>query len=244
MNNNVVGYNQDNARIVLRDYVTSACYNLQEQLGAGFLILSQAVFTDKIIPKSGWYAPEAVEFEQNVFLPAYKELYKSIFLRFARLYNKLSSSIDMWMKATGAFGVQIAEFASIYKGPVREFVNAKPCDSENNIRIGSLILPTLLDESRAWKQKSFYIHKKEIIEKFQRSDVFIGVDQSVALTKCVEETFIEIEDTYSLVFNKLYKEIQKSIEKYENIAKQVASLLGSGSSITSKSNLTQANRLN
>ena len=222
-NSGAVGFNLEQA-INTMESLNAAYGNLVGDLNCAFMDLALVIFYDGDGTEA-WYAPEAVKFDNDVFLPAYKQLYDSVVRLFNAMYDRVKEGVKKWAVTTGTVVPSIPQLSTDNKSlhKYEERPRAKNTDNFGNIRIS----PRLIAEIKKAKTHAIEGYCRlngETIKTFVRDTrTFLGADQQEAFSRNVNNMLDKIEKEVGELFDIAEREVQKSIEKYQAIAKQIAS---------------------
>lgn len=226
-NGGVVGFNLEKARIAA-DSLNSSFNMFSDLIVNSFDALAGMIFHNDNPDRGSnisysWYAPEAVVFERNVFLPMFEKLFNDMHNLYADTYERVESSVAKWAITTGTTNVSLTHFTNtIAKGKTRAFPRAKSADKDGNIRIS----PFLYDEIVNKKHDVLTIYateREEIVNALRSSEAFIGAGQQQMLAVRVKNMLDTVEKAVTELYDKAISEVMSTTERYQAIAKQIAS---------------------
>lgn len=236
--NGVVGFNLEEAKDAATCIDCSYDQLRTSILFSAMLNLSKLLFNGKIqiddlteTEKYGWYAPEAIEFEKNVFLPCYENLSKSIYNIYITPFNKIVEATKRWCQTTGIVYSNISDHIgegsltngySIYHR--NDLQNAKATDENGNIRISPDLPNLIIKEKNRFFSKDYLDLHENLIRLLSHtgSAAFLGASQGSLLIAMVEGMCRRVEKEVAGLYDTAAREVQKSVDKYRALAQQVA----------------------
>lgn len=244
--NGVVGFNVENARRTA-DSLNASFNAFYDLIDGAMFTLAGLIFTDgdfggrgvggPVAKSYGWYAPEAVQFDDNVFTPKRLELINNMHKLYVDVYEKVENSIIKWAQTTGVENVSITRFTrTVMKGQGTLHPDAKNSDANGNVRI-SPDLAELIASKKREIMNSYSERGTEIVDFLRGTESFIGAGQQSTLISNISKMLDVVEKEIIAVYDQAIKGVNASIQKYTSIAKQVAGSFG-GSPTSSASGST------
>ena len=222
--NGVVGFNPDNL-VRLMNSLNSNYAKCNTFLSEIFTVSGTMMFQN-MSSITGWYAPEAVEFEKNVLIPMQEAMSNEIRNLHTDLYLKLQNSSEKWSQTTGSATVlpQGDMLRSAYESYAPM---AKMTDSNGNISVS----PNLIEILNKAKTSELQLCDEELknsLNYVKQNSVFLGAGQQDELIKKLEYLHRTMHDKAVEYYDKAISKVTESINKYQAIARQVAANFNSG----------------
>lgn len=233
INSGVVGFNIFEA-CLLEDAINDSYHTCERHLVSVFSNIAQVTFKPEIQPQPldwyGWYAPEAVDFFDKRFIPAFYDIYQQVGNLFRDYYMRVQDACVSWCVATGTTrpntGGKRWESGTPAAGgmdAVSKFGPAKSQDKDGNIRISRNITNYLNNCKQSIKTQGDMFENEAInLIKKSAASSFFGMDQQTQLINGINKLIKTINEKTIEITNALITEINASVDKYENIAKQIA----------------------
>ena len=225
--NGVVGFNLEGAQRTA-DRLNGSFNEFYNLIDNAMYALADIIFFNgeagmgSNLSNTGWYAPEAVTFEKTVFEPTYSELFNDMHNLYTDIYEKVESSIIKWAQTTGAGAVRVTRYdRTISKGSRRTYPTAKMADPNNNIRI-SPALGRAINKQMKDILNSYNAGRAEVINQLRGNEAYLGAGQQASLIANVSKMLDKVEKRITETYEKAAAEVNKSIDKYQRIARQIA----------------------